>query len=131
MKGGELLETKKQIESLDKSIKGTQKLIDSGFKEPEKKIKFKVGDLIVPNKDKKFSKNGATMYEVEEANDYKDEYIARSYMWSDINQKWLKSVSEDKIKLRKTAKGFNWKLASDLPNYKEYVKSDWKENIRD
>lgn len=130
-KGDKLTETKKQIESLEKSIKGTQKLIDSGFKDPEEKIKFKVGDLIVKSRDKKFSKLGAVMYEVEEAKDYADEYVVRRYLWSEINKKWLKSVSEEKIKIRKTAKGFNWKLASDLPNYKEYVKSDWKENIRE
>ena len=105
-------------------------MIDSGFKEPEEKIKFKVGDLIVKSKDKKFSKNGAIMYEVEKAYDYSNEYVARSYLWSDISQEWIKSVNEENVKIRKTAKGFNWKLASDLPNYEEYVKSNWKQNIR-
>lgn len=129
-KGDKLTETKKQIESLEKSIKGTQKLIDSGFKEPEEKIKFKVGDLIVKSKDKKFSKNGATMYEVENISAFSDEYVARRYLWSNLGQEWIKSVSEENVKMRKTSKGFNWKLASDLPNYEEYVKSNWKQNIR-
>jgi len=127
VKGGQLAETQKQIESLEKSIKGTQKLIDSDFKEPEEKIKFKVGDLLVKSKDKKVKD---LIYEVEEAIPILDEYVVRSYLYSDLGNEWIKAVAKNTIKIRKTTKGFNWKLAKDTPNFENVVKPDWKNNLR-
>lgn len=126
-KGDELSETKKQIESLEKSIKATQKLIDSGFKKPEDNIKFKVGDLLIKSKDKKVKD---TIYEVEEANPTMDEYVVRSYLKSSLKDEWIKSASENKIKIRKTTKGSNWLLAKDTPNFDKVVSPDWKDKIR-
>lgn len=102
-------------------------------KSTEKKelVKFKVGDLIIERKIKKFPKFAPYFYVVEVAFPYLDKYEVRMYNFDEEKNIYRKDFKTEDIKVRNTTAGASWKLASELPNYKDVVSSNWKNFIKE
>ena len=93
--------------------------------------KFQVGDLIVQRKIKKFPKFVPSFYVVEVAFPILDKYEVRRYDFNEEKNIYKKNFFTEDIKVRNTSAGASWKLASELPNYKDVVSSNWKNFIKE